>query len=281
MSWLWEPFTCAGCGLVRTALVAGLLVVCTATLVGTWVVLRGLTFLGDALAHGVLPGITTALLLGVDPALGAAVGAVVMVLGVELVHRRTRLPGDAGVGLLFVGMLALGVAIASRGAARGIDLDALLFGDILAVDRGDLLLAGGAAAAALLATLLGYRALLVSTLSPAKAELVGLRPRLVEALLLVLVATTVVTSFRAVGTLMVFAFLVAPPATGLILARRVPVAIAIGLIVGAAAVVVGLAVSFHWAVAAAPAVALVAVAEFFLALSLRELLRRRPLPADV
>lgn len=271
MSLLLDPFTCATCGFMRDALLVGLVVVVATSLVGTWVVLRGMTFLGDALAHGVLPGIAAAVLIGVHPILGAAVGALVMIWGVGIVHRRARLTEDAAIGLLFVGMLALGVVIVSKQAAYAGDLTAILFGDVLAVTGTDLAVAVAAASVVVGATVALYRVLLALSFSARKAEALGLRPRLAHGLLLGLVALAIVSSFRAVGALLVFAFLVAPPATAALLARRVPTMMLAAIGFGAVGVVVGLLVSYHAGTAASATMAGVSVALFFVVLLAREL----------
>lgn len=268
-------------GFMVRALVAGLLTVVTTTLVGTWVVLRGLSFLGDALAHGVLPGIALAVVLGGSVTLGAALSGAAMIAGIDLVRRRTRLSGDTGIGLLFVGMLALGVAIISAGGAWATDLSGILFGEAIAVDRGDVLLTLGAAVVVAVATVVGYRAFLALTYSEDRAAALGLRPGLVHLAMLALVGIAVVASFRTVGTLLVFALLVAPPSTASLVARRVPVMMATGIGLGAVAVVAGLLASYHWGVAAAPAIAVVSVASFFAVLAVREVAvgLRRAVPA--
>ena len=123
---------------MQRALLAGLLAVAMTSTVGTWVVIRGMSFVGDALAHGVLPGIAVAVLVGVDPTIGAFVAAMVMVAVISLVSRRSGLGDDTGIGLLFVGMLALGVVIISRSDAFAGDLTSFLFGNPLGVTTGDL-----------------------------------------------------------------------------------------------------------------------------------------------
>ena len=124
---------------MRNALYAGLLVVLTTSVVGTWVVLRGMSFLGDALAHGVLPGIAIAFIIGVNTTIGAFVAALVMVFGINLIRNHSPLPEDASIGVLFVGFLALAVVImsSSSGSYTG-DLNRFLFGSITGVDSGDL-----------------------------------------------------------------------------------------------------------------------------------------------
>ncbi len=271
-----EPFVANP--FMTRALVAGLLTVVTTTLVGTWVVLRGLSFLGDAMAHGVLPGIAVAVVAGASTMLGAVVSGVAMIAGIDLVRRRTRLSGDTAIGLLFVGMLALGVAIISRGGAYATDLSTILFGDAIAVDRGDIVVTLVSAIVVGVATFVGYRAFLALTYSEDTTATLGLDPGRVHLAMLVLIGVAVVASFRTVGTLLVFALLVAPAATAALVARRVPLMMLVGVGAGAVAVVAGLLVSYHWGIAASPAIAVVSVGLFFVVLGGRELvapLRRR------
>jgi ABC-type Mn2+/Zn2+ transport system permease subunit len=261
---LTEPFSY---GFMRNALAAGLLTVIGSSLVGTWVVMRGLAFIGDALAHGVLPGIAIAYLIGGNLLVGAAVGAAVMVGGISLAASHSRVREDTAIGLLFVGMLALGVAIISaRGAYAG-DLTTILFGDPIGVQRGALVTLAIATTIAVVVSILAYRPFLALTYDAAKAQTLGLHPRLAHALMLGLVAMVVVTSFRSVGTLLVFAFLVAPPATAVLVARRVPVVMLSSIAFGSLAVLVGLLLSFHLATATAATIAGVSVLGFFLVLA--------------
>ena len=262
-----EPFAFQ---FMRNGLYAGLLTVLMASLVGTWVVMRGMSFMGDAMAHGVLPGIAVAFLLGGNLLVGAAISAAVMIAGVSLASARSRLGDDTAIGLLFVGMLALGVAIISaRGAYAG-DLTTILFGDPIGVTRGNLRTLVYAAVVTVVATTLLYRPFLVLAFSRAKAQVLGLHPQLTHLAMLALVATVIVTSFRTVGTLLVFAFLVAPPATAALIARRVPVMMAVSVLVGAVSVVVGLLVSYHFATATAATIAGLTVLTFFVVLTVRE-----------
>lgn len=277
--WLIEPFTL---GFMRNALLAGALTVVATSLTGTWVVLRGMSFMGDALAHGVLPGIAVAYVLGGNLVLGAAISAVVMIGGVSLASARSRLGDDVSIGLLFVGMLAAGVAIISKGGAYAGDLTTILFGDPIGVTAADIRAAAVAVVITLVVTWLAYRPFLALTFSRHKAALLGMRPGLAHLAMLGLVALVVVASFRTVGTLLVFAFVVAPPATAALVARRVPVMMAVSVAVGLVAVVVGLLVSYHAATATAPTIAGVSVLEFFAVLGARDALvalRRRQVTA--
>jgi ABC-type Mn2+/Zn2+ transport system permease subunit len=278
ISWFTEAFEPV---FMQRALLAGLLAAAACAVVGTWVVLRGLTFLGDALAHGVVPGLALALLWGFSPLVGAFVAALIMSGAVTLVSRRTRVREDTGIGLLFVGMLALGVVIVSRSESFATDVTSLLFGDVLGVTAGDLRgQALGVAVVVVVSTVL-YRPFLALTFNEEKAATLGLRPGLAHLVLLVLLATAIVASFQAIGTLLVFGLLIGPPATAGLLVRRVPLVMLTAVALGALAVVVGLAVSYHQGTAGGATVAGLAVAEFFVVLAAQEVARavRRTRPA--
>jgi ABC-type Mn2+/Zn2+ transport system permease subunit len=264
---LLEPFSAS---FMQRGLIAGLLAVITCSVVGTWVILRSLSFMGDALAHGVIPGIALAYMLGFNLTIGAAIGAAVMVAGVTVVARHGRLPEDAGIGLLFVGMLGLGVIIISRAGSFAVDLTSFLFGAVLGVTWNDIWIQGVAAAIIIVASVVFYRAFLVLSFDERKAQIMGFNPHVARIALLGLIALAVVASFRTIGSLLVFGLLVAPPATASLLARRVPAMMITAVGVGAASVYVGLLLSYHFNLAAGAAMSTVAVALFFVVLLVKE-----------
>ena len=268
ITWFSEAFSP---DLMQRALLAGLLASAACAVVGTWVVLRGLTFLGDALAHGVVPGLALALLWGFSPIVGAFVAALAMSGAVTLVTRRARVREDTGVGLLFVGMLALGVVIISRSASFTTDVTALLFGDVLGVTVADLRGQALGVAVVVAASTILYRPFLALTFNEEKAATLGLRPGLAHFALLALLATAIVASFQAIGTLLVFGLLIGPPATAGLVVRRVPLVMLTAVALGALAVVLGLALSYHHDTAGGATIAGVAVAEFFAVLAAQEL----------
>jgi zinc/manganese transport system permease protein len=267
--------------LTRRALLGGLLAATTTALIGTWVVVRGLAFFGEALSHGVLPGIALAAIWGLDLTLGAVVSAIVMVFGINLVNRTTRLPEDTGIGLLFVGMLAVGVVVISREDTYAGDLTAFLFGDVLAVRGPELRLEAIVLGITLVGVVLGHRAFLALACGRDKAAALGLRPALAHAAMLALLALAVVSSFRAVGTLLVLGLLVAPPAAASLVARRLPTIMVTAVGFSWLAVIVGLTASYHADTAASASVAVAAVVLFFTVLAGSELVRalRRPAAA--
>jgi manganese/iron transport system permease protein len=270
MGWLTDPFHAE---FMQRALLAGMLAVLASSIVGTWVVLRGLSFIGDALAHGVIPGMALAVLWGFNLTVGALLTAVLMVGGISLVNRRSRLSEDTGVGLLFVGMLALGVIIISKSRSFTTDVQSLLFGDVLGVTWGDVRLQALAAAVVLVVSVLGYRAFLALSFNEAKAASLGLRPGIAHLALLGLIALAIVSSFQAVGTLLVFGLLVGPPATAALLVRRVWVCMVLSVALGWVAVGLGLVVSYRYGTAAGATMAGLSVALFFVVLLSQELAR--------
>ena len=266
---------------MQRALIGSLIAVVATSLVGTWVVLRGLAFLGDALAHGVIPGIAFAVLWGFSPIIGAFIAALVMSGLVSVVSTRTQVREDTAIGLLFVGMLSLGIVIVSRARSFSTEVTALLFGDVLGVTVADIGTQLVATAVVAAITVVLYRPFLALTFNRAKAQTLGMRPRLAHAALLALLALSIVASFQAIGTLLVFGLLVGPPATASLLVHRVPIIMMTSIALGAAAVVAGLVVSFHHGTAGGATIAGFSVLQFFIVLIAREVvvaLRHRGSP---
>jgi manganese/iron transport system permease protein len=278
MDWFIAPFEV---GFVARALVGGLLVSGICALAGTWVVLRGTAFLGDAMSHGMLPGVALASLFGGSLLLGAALSAVAMALGVTALTRSRRISQDTGIGLLFVGMLAAGVIIVSRSQSFAVDLTGFLFGDVLAVRPGDLAVLAGALAVAAVVAAAGHRAFVALAFDPRVAATLGLRPRLAHAAMLGLMTLAITASFHVVGTLLVFGLLIAPPAAMALWARRIPVVMAGAAVLGGLATAVGLLVSWHAQTAAGATIAATAVGFFFLSAAGAHLRDRRPAAARV
>ena len=251
---------------MQRALLGAMLAVVATSLVGTWVVLRGLSFLGDALAHGVIPGIALAVLWGFSPIVGALAAAAVMGGLVTVVTNRAGVREDTGIGLLFVGMLSLGIMIVSKARSFTTEVTALLFGDILGVTRKDINGQFVAAVFVVVATIVLYRPFLALTFNRMKARSLGMRPGATHIALMVLLAISIVASFQAVGTLLVFGLLVGPPATASLITRRVPLMMVVSMLFGALAVVAGLAISFHAGTAGGATMAGFSVAQFFIVL---------------
>jgi ABC-type Mn2+/Zn2+ transport system permease subunit len=273
MDWLSAPFELA---LQQRALWGGILAALALAMVGAWVVIRGMSFLGDALVHGVIPGIALAILLDFNVLVGALVAAGVMLFGINLVHRQTTFSEDTGIGLLFVGMLGLGVILISRTASYSGALTGILFGDALGVTTGDIQILAVVALVTTLVSVLFYRSFLVLAFNERKAQLLGLRPRSAHVLLLVLITISIVGSFQTVGTLLVFGLLIGPPATAALIVRRVPAMMATSALIGVFSVVAGLMISFYANTSGSATMSVVPIVLFFVVLTVRNLRSRHP-----
>ena len=268
---------------MQRALLAGVLAVLATSIVGTWVVMRGLAFLGDALAHGVIPGIALAVLWGFSPIIGALLAAAVMAVMVSLISADSTVREDTGIGLLFVGMLSLGIVIVSKARSFATEVTSLLFGDVLAVTSDDLQSQAIATAIVIVASIVLYRPFLALTFNPLKAQSLGMRPGLAHLAMLVLLAISIVASFQAVGTLLVFGLIVGPPATASLVTTRIPMMMLVSIVFGLLAVFFGLLISFHWGTAGGATMAGLSVGQFFIVLAVTRaarLVRRPPPPLD-
>lgn len=273
MNYLVDPF--ANNEFMRLALFGGILVSCACAIAGTFVVLRGLAFVGDALAHGVLPGIATAMLLGFSGILGAAIGAAVMMGGVSIVTRRFRLSGDTAIGLLFVGMLSLGVVITSRSTSFVGDLARILFGELLGITTTDLAWQFAALVIVGAIAFVSRRPFLLLSVDDGLARTSGFSARLFHNVMLTMVAITVIASFQTVGTLLVLGMLIAPAATGSLFARRIESMMLIAALVGSLSTYIGLLISYHYDLAAGASIVLTAVVIFAISATANEIRKSR------
>ncbi|OLT47599.1 ABC transporter permease [Saccharomonospora sp. CUA-673] len=271
MEWLIEPFEVS---FVQRALWGGVLVSMICALAGTWVVIRGMAFLSEAMAHGMLPGVAVASLTGWNLMLGGAASAAVMAAGVTVLGRTRRFAQDTAIGLLFVGMLALGVIIVSYSRSFAVDLTGILFGDVLAVRSTDLVQLGIALGVAAVVCAAGHRAFVALSFDPRTATTLGLRPRLAHGALLVLLSLAIISSLHVVGTLLVVGLLVAPPAAAMFWADRIPMIMLLSAVLGSVATVTGLLISWHAGTAAGPTIALSAVALFAVSVTTSRARRR-------
>lgn len=263
-------------------LVAALLVGVVCAILGTYVVLRGMAFLGDALAHSILPGIAVGYLVGGGtrgPLFWWALGTgIVAALGIGAISRQGQIKEDTAIGVIFAGMLALGVALISTARSYSVDLAHFLFGDVLGVATEDLLLSGVFGALVLLLVLAFYKEFLVVSFDPIMAATLRLPTRFFDYLMLVMLAVTVVISLQTVGVALMVAMLVTPAATALLLTRRLPAMMAVSAGIGAFSAIAGLYLSYYANVASGAAIVLVATSLFGLAFLLspeRGVLARR------
>jgi len=260
-------------GFMQRALFGGLLVGAVCALVGTYVVLRGLAFVGDALAHAAFPGVVIAYLLKANIYLGALIFALATAVGIGVISRRGGVRHDTAIGILFAGAFALGVLLMSTIQSYTVDLFSFLFGDILAISETDLLVVGTLGALVLLIIGLCYKELLLLSFDPTVAEAMGYPVQMLNYLLLGLVALTIVISIQAVGIILVVALLVTPSATASLVTRRFLPMMVVGVAFAWAAVAMGLYLSYHLNVASGAAIVLVSTCLFFLTFRCRFLRR--------
>lgn len=254
-------------GFLQRGLVAGILIGIICAVIGTFVVLKGFAFIGDALAHIAFTGIVVAFIAGFAFYLGALVAAVLAALGIGVVSRRAGISTDTSIGILFSGVFALGIVLASVGIQTyTVDLFSYLFGDILGVRADDLVAIALLGALVLLVVLALFKELLFVSFDPVVAEAAGLPGGVLQMLLLVLLAVTVVVSVQAVGVVLVVAMLVTPSATAYLLTNRFGRMMALGAGFGALSALIGFYLSYYLNVPSGGTIVLVASAFFLLAL---------------
>ena len=253
---------------MQRALLAVALVGVVSAVVGAFIVVRGMAFIGDALAHASFAGVAAAFALGVSIYLGAIVAAVATAIGIAFISQRARLRFDTAIGVLFVGAFALGIVIVSRQENYTVDLFSFVFGNVLGVSWNDLWLMAGLGATVVALVTLFYKELVFTAYDSTVAAASGVPTRALEYGLLVLVAISTVVALQAVGIVLVIAMLVTPAATATLLVRRFHHVIFAGVAVALASAVVGLYVSYHAEVASGGAIVLVATSFFIGALLL-------------
>lgn len=263
MHWLTDPLQNEF--MVR-ALVASAFIGLTCSVIGVFVVLRNMSFIGDGLAHASFAGIVIAFLLKINLYVGGLIFAVLTAIGIGSISRRSELSLDTTIGVLFTSAFALGVLLMSRVRNYASDLQDFLFGNILGVDRLDIVLVVSLAAVVLLIVVLLYKELLFSSFDPVMAQASGLPTEFLYYLLLVLLAVTIIVSLQAAGIVLVAALLVTPAATAYQLTTRFREMMIVSACVGVGSAIVGLYASYYLNAASGATIVLAATACFFLAM---------------
>ncbi len=263
LDFLFEPLQYAF--MVR-GLIAAIGVGIVSAVVGTYVVLRGMAFFGDALAHSILPGVAVGYLVGGgarEPLFWwALVAAILSAFGIGTISRNTKIKEDTAIGIIFAGTFALGVALISTVRSYTVDLAHFLFGDVLGVRESDLWLIAIFGGLTILLILAFYKEFLVLSFDPIFATTLRLPVRLLEFLLLVLIAITIVVSLQTVGVALMVAMLVTPAATAYLLTKRLPIMMALAATFASISGVIGLYISYYWSIASGSAIVLVCTALF-------------------
>ncbi|MCH7663089.1 MAG: metal ABC transporter permease [Chloroflexi bacterium] len=267
---LTEPLAYA---FMARGLAAAVIVGVVCAMVGTYVVLRGMAFLGDALAHAILPGVAVGYMIGGGARAplfwGALIAAILASFGIGAVSKGTKVKRDTAIGIIFAGTFALGIAIISSTGSYAVDLAHFLFGDILSVSSGDLWLTGILAGVVVVVILAFYKEFLVLSFDPILATTLRLPTKLLENLLLILIAVTIVVSLQTVGVALMVAMLVTPAATAFLLTRRMAVMMALAALIAAVSGVIGLYLSFYLEIASGAAIVLTTTAIFLIVWALQ------------
>lgn len=274
MDWLIEPLRYS---FMQTAILAAVMVGATCATIGVYVVLRRMAFIGDALAHTALPGLVVAYLNGWNLFGGAVVAGLLTALGIGWLSRREEVREDTAIGILFTGMFALGILLISTTRSFR-DLTHILFGNILGVTTGDLILIAAVTAITLIVLIAFHKELELTSFDPTHAEVIGLRADRLRYLLLILLSLTVVTSIQVVGVVLTSAMLVTPAAAAALVTNRLPRMMVISAFIAIASGVIGLYISFYQNVASGAAIVLVATVCFGLAWVVRVLKLRSRKP---
>lgn len=262
---------------ISRALVAGCLAAILCSLIGMWVILRRLTFFGDAMSHGMLPGVATASLLGGNLMFGAAISALIMSAGVVWTSRKSSLSQDVSIGLQFITMLSLGVVIVSHSDSHAVDLTSFLFGDILGVRPSDIFIIAIATVLGGLTIFLFHRQFTALAFDERKAHTLGLNPRFAHLLMLALIALATVVSFQVVGTLLAVGLLIGPPATAALLVQdkaSISLIMIVASLLGCAEIYLGLLISWHASTAVGATITLLSAAIFFATLLTKSAISR-------
>lgn len=256
-----EPFQYA---FMIRALIGALIVGIVCPVLGTYVVLRGMAFFGDALAHIVLPGVVVAFLIGWPLGVGALIAGVLAALLIGAISRRTDVREDAAIGVVFAGAFALGIALLSVQRSYAVDLTHILFGNLLGVTNSDLLLSGILGGVVLLTVFAFYKEFLVLSFDPLLAATLRLPVVFLQNLLLVLLAGVIVVSIQAVGVALVIAMLITPASSAYLLSKRLPSMMMVAALIGSISALVGLYLSFYANIPSGPAIVLVETGIFLL-----------------
>ena len=261
MDQIFEPFQYSF--MVR-ALIVSVLVGVMCPILGAYVITRGRSFMGDALAHSVLPAMVVAFMLGFSPFFAAVPAAILIAVLMGGVSRRTGISEDTSIGIIFAGMFALGLVMLSTATNISVDIEDLLLGQVLGVSQTDVYVSLGLTALVLAGLYAFHRQLVYTTFDVVGAAVVGIKTRLVEYVLLALLALVIVIGIQAAGIVLVMAMLITPAAAAYLIARRFVEVMMLGAVIGAASAVTGLYLSYYIDLPSGPAMALIATSVFAL-----------------
>jgi manganese/iron transport system permease protein len=255
--------------LMQRGLAASLIVAMLCAVIGTFVVLRGLAFLGDALGHAVFPGVVVAYLFNANLLLGGLAAGLLTTAGISLTTRNRQIKESTAIGIFYTVAFALGALLLSRSQSATRGLSELLLGNVLAVREADLIVTAGVATAVLLAVAILYKELVLVSFDPALAAAHGRNVALMDMALFGLLTLAIVAALQTVGNVLVVALLVVPPATARLVVQRIGAIMGVAAVLGSVSTVAGVYISYYAGVASGGAIVLCACAIFFVVLAWR------------
>ena len=261
LNWFLTPFTYE---FMQRGLIASVIVGIVCSVIGCYVVIRSMAFMGDAMAHAILPGVAIAYVLNGSLTLGALVASIVIALGIGQLSKQGRLKEDTAIGILFSAFLALGILIISSIRTYAVDLSHILFGNILGVSRNDLIFTAVAGFIILLFIFIFYKEFMIISFDQIFARAVKIPVEIYRNFMLVLMALTIVASIQTVGVVMIAAMLVTPAASAFLLSKRLPVMMSISCLIGVLSSIIGLYISYYANVASGAAIVLTATVIFLI-----------------
>lgn len=270
VEWLIEPLTYS---FIVRGLIAAILTGISCAVLSTFVVWRGMAFVGDAIAHSILPGIVIAFISGISLFIGAFVAAIIVAVGIGWLTRRGELKEDTAIGVVFTGFFALGILLLSKVSSYQ-DLTHILFGDILGVSGNDLIVMMVIMTVVLVMIAVFYKELLVTSFDPGHSVAIGLSPELVRYGLLLLIAMTVVAAIQVAGVVLVLALLITPAAAASLLVKRLPAIIGLGIVFTVISAIVGFYASYYADVASGAAIVLSLTVVFLLSFGIATLKKK-------
>lgn len=251
-------------GFLQKALFTSIMVGIICGVIGSFIVLRGLALMGDAISHAVLPGVAISYMLSINFFYGAVVTGMLAAIGIGLVSQNSRIKSDSSIGIVFSAFFALGVILISK-AQTATDLTQILFGNVLAVRSSDMWMTLIIGAIVLLVVILFYKELLVSSFDSTMAAAYGLPTKLIHYVIMILLTMSTVASLQTVGVVLVVAMLITPASTAYLLTNRLWLMIILSAFFGALSAVIGLYFSFVYNLSSGAVIVLVATVLFLIA----------------
>ncbi|MBG9796030.1 manganese ABC transporter permease [Paenibacillus dendritiformis] len=249
---------------LQRAFITSIIVGIICGVIGCFIVLRGMALMGDAISHAVLPGVAISYMLGINYFYGAVVSGILTAVGIGVINQNSRVKSDSSIGLVFSAAFALGIILITS-AKSATDLTQILFGNVLSVRASDMWLTVAVGGIVLLAVLLFYKELLVSSFDETMAAAYGLKTRLIHYSIMVLLTLVTVASLQTVGVILVVSMLITPASTAYLLTNRLSTMIGLAMFFGALSSMIGLYVSFLYNLPSGPVIALATTSIFVLA----------------